>query len=1090
MNDFAPMGIFSKLVRKLEPLLYLSHHEQRASAGLFLLCIAVFFVNFQSNSFANCQFNFKNITDGKDVHVRRYNNHPTTKGGYFNVYIKLKLIRGDILNFRVPINRKIGSNDTAVKMSNIEVTSTAELISALSNATDGETILLAPGSYGTLSLYDARQPFAKFTNQVTIKSADLNNLAQFSSLHLSGVENLTFDSVNFSYTPALGAPDYDKPFTVDRSSNITIQDSIFSGAVAEGLGVTEDGYGTGHGLTVSNSSAITIENNEFSNFLRAAVFSGDNGVVVKDNNIHDIRSDGLDFANVNDVQIMNNYIHDFKGAPRSGDHMDMIQFWTNGTTSPSANITISENFLDSGGGSSTQSIFMRNEEVDSGRAGKEMYYKNIIIKDNIIYNSHLHGISVGEVDGITISNNTILQNQSSGDPQVLVTVPTVTVSSASDDVKITNNIVDNLNLSPVDGQLFENNLVVQSVDPSQSNYVGDLFVNALAGSKATLADLQAVPDGLIKHMNVGASLTEYQPSTTTASGVISDEAGRGLDLLHHTFDVSDLHIPNEVLNLNGASISWDFGDGSQSGNVDAHSYAHAGLYDVTATILLGGGETIELGKTIQVQSPVALLADFDHGAQDLSDVINPVKIGEDVTFEPHGDGQAIRLNGDVVTYDQTPDFYNNSEYTMLVDFKKDAGHETEGGRLVNYSGSFVVFVGADELSVAVTTDHGQIWLKAKGVGIANTDWHNLAITFSGIDGMAALYLDGNEIAHADGLEGSTQVGMDSQPITLGDPWGQGFNGLIDNFGFLKGVLTASQIASSDSFLSNLQAHDPMGSVIDGTQPSSSSDSSASQGTTDAPTTSPSPNVINGSGGNDHIDGTDGADDIHGEAGKDHIYAGGGDDIVHLGNQGWGLADGGTGNDILFGGSANDTLVGGAGDDAVYGGAGNDRLYGGNGNDMLVGGMGRDWLYGEEGNDTLIASNAEYNSLDGGDGNDMLIGGSSRDYLVGGAGDDVLIGGGGKDDLTGGAGADKFVFGPDSGPDHLLDFNPQEDMLVLQGLNFQSANQVLSGAFNDKGSLVVPLDEPDASFSWSSSDYILVVGVHLDELTNANISLVA
>jgi Ca2+-binding RTX toxin-like protein len=167
----------------------------------------------------------------------------------------------------------------------------------------------------------------------------------------------------------------------------------------------------------------------------------------------------------------------------------------------------------------------------------------------------------------------------------------------------------------------------------------------------------------------------------------------------------------------------------------------------------------------------------------------------------------------------------------------------------------------------------------------------------------------------------------------------------------------------------------------------------------------------------------------------------------------------------------------------------DHLYGGNGADTLVGGTGRDWLYGEAGSDTLIASNAEYNLLDGGDGNDTLIGGTSRDYLFGGAGDDVLIGGGGKDDLTGGPGANKFVFGPNSGPDHLLDFNPQEDTLVLQGLNFQSVDQVLEGTFDDKGSLVVPLDGPDAHFSWSASDYVLLVGVHLDDLTNANISLV-
>ena len=93
----------------------------------------------------------------------------------------------------------------------------------------------------------------------------------------------------------------------------------------------------------------------------------------------------------------------------------MIQFWTNGTTSPSTNITISENFLDSGNGEWTQSIFMRNEAVDSQGAGTEMFYQNVLIENNVIYNAHTHGITVGEADGLIIRNNTILQNYDLGD---------------------------------------------------------------------------------------------------------------------------------------------------------------------------------------------------------------------------------------------------------------------------------------------------------------------------------------------------------------------------------------------------------------------------------------------------------------------------------------------------------------------------------------------------------------------------------------------------------------------------------------------------------------------------------------------------
>ena len=56
----------------------------------------------------------------------------------------------------------------------------------------------------------------------------------------------------------------------------------------------------------------------------------------------------------------------------------------------------------------TQSIFMRNEVVDQGLAGANMYYQNVLIENNIIYNAHTHGITVGETIGLTIDHNTAL----------------------------------------------------------------------------------------------------------------------------------------------------------------------------------------------------------------------------------------------------------------------------------------------------------------------------------------------------------------------------------------------------------------------------------------------------------------------------------------------------------------------------------------------------------------------------------------------------------------------------------------------------------------------------------------------------------
>ena len=67
----------------------------------------------------------------------------------------------------------------------INVSSAAELMSALANATGGETILLQSGNYGQLSLNGQSQPFAKFADTVTIKSADALAPATFSSVRFA-----------------------------------------------------------------------------------------------------------------------------------------------------------------------------------------------------------------------------------------------------------------------------------------------------------------------------------------------------------------------------------------------------------------------------------------------------------------------------------------------------------------------------------------------------------------------------------------------------------------------------------------------------------------------------------------------------------------------------------------------------------------------------------------------------------------------------------------------------------------------------------------------------------------------------------------
>ncbi|MEG4632535.1 calcium-binding protein [Microcoleus sp. AR_TQ3_B6] len=85
-------------------------------------------------------------------------------------------------------------------------------------------------------------------------------------------------------------------------------------------------------------------------------------------------------------------------------------------------------------------------------------------------------------------------------------------------------------------------------------------------------------------------------------------------------------------------------------------------------------------------------------------------------------------------------------------------------------------------------------------------------------------------------------------------------------------------------------------------------------------TSSTPNVINGTPGNDNLTGTSGNDILNGTEGDD-------------------VLTGLRANDVLNGGDGNDILSGGKGSDTLNGGLGNDTLVGGAGKDVFVLGAG-------------------------------------------------------------------------------------------------------------------------------------------------------
>lgn len=225
------------------------------------------------------------------------------------------------------------------------------------------------------------------------------------------------------------------------------------------------------------------------------------------------------------------------------------------------------------------------------------------------------------------------------------------------------------------------------------------------------------------------------------------------------------------------------------------------------------------------------------------------------------------------------------------------------------------------------------------------------------------------------------------------------------------------------------------STAPGSQPITLFSGPSLSGTNEADVLSGSPHgeAITGLGSHDQINGQAGHDSLDGGDGHDSIWGGTGNDTLL----------GGAGNDLLHGEDGVDALIGGSGDDSLYGHFGDDILFGGTGADLGHGGQGLDQLHGEEGNDALhgnqgndtLEGGAGQDSLFGGEGDDLVWGAQddkATDYLNGGDGDDTLIAGAG-DIVTAGSGADEIWIdnqGEDNSAVELMDFNPDEDQLVV------------------------------------------------------------
>ncbi|WCL53187.1 LamG-like jellyroll fold domain-containing protein [Gimibacter soli] len=678
----------------------------------------------------------------------------------------------------------------------IKVTNASELMSALKSAKGGETIVLADGHYGELSLNRM-----DFGSNVTIVSQNPEG-AVFSKMTILSTNNLTIDGVFLDYVPDQSTVSFSTALKIDQSNHIKFVNSLLEGGPAvNGVDPSADkldstgnvlGLPAAQAVRITGSTDVLFENNVVTAFHKGILLGDSNGITINQNEVYNLRTTPLNGGDLDNVVVTNNYFHDSNpwSLGGAGDHADFIHFWTVPTkqTTASENFLISNNVLQQGAGQSPIPIYFDDNLNGLG-------FKNVDIVNNVIQVEDNQGIRLEFVNGGNVSNNTMIQR--SGD---YGENPSLILKDNTQNLTIDNNILGAISgLDKVVTSTIKvgDNLFLQGWDPMGDDFVGNYFMNALNHTADPMTDLLAIPGGLIDTKNYGSALT--QPTLGAGESLTVVNAQSGENVLEKTFNVKELSALGEV-DISKAKITWDFGDGTKASGMNVtHTFADGGRYDVTATVNTGL-EIITVHKTVLVQDLVLLDLNLGAGGGD-STIMKATAVEEGSTdtnlawvgkaayiqSADHGtvahftdDGSYIKISGGADL--------NGMQDLMLefdIQFEKESG---DRARPVWGSSTYGVEISGEALTFFLYMQDGSV-AKLKGTlpDVQNGDWHTLKFVYDGDAHTVSAMMDGEVVASMEGVTGAVRSNNTTSIYVGGDPWGAGFTGNMSNLTILNGT---------------------------------------------------------------------------------------------------------------------------------------------------------------------------------------------------------------------------------------------------------------------------------------------------------------
>ena len=651
---------------------------------------------------------------------------------------------------------------------------------ALQQVPPGTVIELAEGSYGPLIIQGIE---ARPDARITLRPVSETDRVEFSRLDMRDSSYVTIDGVTFDYDFTEGdAPDL-RPFEIGTSRGIHITNSVFDGDDALGISKALDGFPTAFGLSLRGVADMLLSGNEIRGFKRGLIAAQSGGLTVEDNILHDLRMDGMNFAQVQAVRILGNHIHSFRRSLLSDDHADMIQFWTNRTRVPSSDIVIRDNVLNSGRGYFTQSIFMRNDLVDRGIAGKEMYYRDVVIENNVILNAHLNGISVGATQGLTIRNNTVLHNATSDGTKVDagLWIPQIRAYPASEDVRISGNIASVV--GGFEGQtdwIVEDNLLVQDRDPAAENYYDAFFLAARTGAPEDLISFSYLPGSGADGRTVGSSLLIHPESSqqlAPAIRVIGDEPF----VNRFVFDAGATVGPPDLLNAN-TTFEWRIGRNTVlEGPRVTHTFSEPGHHEATLIVTPQGGMPRQTSVTLDVPNMDVITFTAKEGVFRAWEGSNSMRaIGT-----PSGVGPAVLNTGRArisIDREHLRPFFSASDFELSMRIRAADSYRSAGELLRIHKTMVIDVTGRGTLDMVLMTETAdRLRVKTPARGLTDGEWHDIRIVYSSAREMLEIFIDG-QIAGSGQTTGTIRP-IEHWGIELGHPFNnrKSFDGELQQF---------------------------------------------------------------------------------------------------------------------------------------------------------------------------------------------------------------------------------------------------------------------------------------------------------------------